>query len=89
MTQRNPPTTLASLTAPFPADDQDAFQDALARYAMMFPGMGLPFLRGVQPADQPLAIALLDGAVKAGEPLPWWSIMRVLGYPEPPPGVCP
>ena len=54
MTQRNPPTTLASLTAPFPADDQDAFQDALARYAMMFPGMGLPFLRGVQPADQPL-----------------------------------
>ena len=89
MTQRNSPAMLASLTAPFPADDQDAFQDALARYAMMFPGMGSPFLRDVQPADQLLAIALLDGAVKAGEPLPWWSIMRALGYPELPLGVCP
>ena len=76
------------MTCRCPTSDQDAFQDALARYAMMFPGMGLPFLHGVQPADQPLAIALLDGAVKAGEPLPWWSIIRALGYPEPPPEVC-
>jgi hypothetical protein len=71
---------------PWPPEDQDPFQDALARYAMMFPGMGLPFLRGVQPEDRRVAIALLDRAVVTGEALPWWGIMAALGYPDPPEG---
>ena len=69
-------------------DDQDAFQPALDRYSATFPGKGLPFLRGVNRQDQAVAIATLDAAVKAGQPLDWWSVMRALSYPDPPPGVC-
>jgi hypothetical protein len=62
---------------------QDAFQDALNRYSAAFPGQRLPFLRGVQPADQPMVIALLDLAVSMGQPLPWSGVMSALGYPPP------
>jgi len=88
----SPPGAFTSLpptndTLPAP-DDQDAFQAALDRYSATFPGKGLPFLRGVNRQNQAVVIATLDAAVKAGRPLDWWSVMRALGYPDPPPGVC-
>jgi hypothetical protein len=58
---------------------------ALCRYRTAFPGEALPSLRGVQPVDQPLVIALLDLAVAMGQPLPRGGIMHTLGYPEPSP----
>jgi hypothetical protein len=68
-------------------DAPDPFQAALGRYGAAFPGEGLPFLRGVQPADQPMVAALLDLAVAMGQPLPWSGVMTALGYPLPPDGV--
>ena len=85
MTRRNPPTTLAPLTAPFPADIRDQLWAALDRYSATFPGHELPFLYGVQPADQPMVAALLDLAVAMGQPLPREGIMHILGYLELPP----
>ncbi len=68
---------------------QDPLHAALDRYGAAFQGKGLPFLRGIQPEDEPVAIELLDAAVTAGQPLGWWEVMRTLGYPEPPEGAHP
>ncbi len=68
---------------------QDPLHAALDRYGAAFQGKGLPFLRGIQPEDEPVAIELLDAAVTAGQPLGWWEVMRTLGYPEPPGGAHP
>jgi hypothetical protein len=67
-------------------NDPAAFQAALARYGAAFPGEGLPFLRGVQPADRPMVAALLDLAVAMGQPLPRWGVMHALGHSPPPDG---
>jgi hypothetical protein len=56
---------------------------ALGRYRTAFPDEALPFLRGVQLADQPVVAALLDLAVAMGQPLPPEGIMHTLGYLEP------
>jgi hypothetical protein len=62
----------------------DLLQAAMEHYNNVFPNEGFPFLQGLQPEDQPVAVALLDRAVAAGRPLSSWQIMAALGLPEPP-----
>lgn len=72
---------------PYENDTPDPFQHSLARYNAEFPDQGLPFLLGVWPEDQPVAIALLRWAVARKRPLGRWQIMAALGIEEPPAGV--
>jgi hypothetical protein len=65
----------------------DLLQAAMEHYNNVFPNEGFPFLQGLQPEDQPVAVALLDRAVAAGRPLSSWQIMAALGLPEPPDGM--